>query len=98
MKFSIAALTLAAALAVSGTAEASRPVPKTVTGCVIGGTFTDGQYTYKVRSRSGSAIVETNIARYEGKLIRIQGSLLPGDVLIERRIKVLSPSCTLTIR
>ena len=98
MKYAPVTAMLIAALAVSGPAEASRPVSKTVKGCVIGGAFTDGQYTYKVRSRSGSSIVETNIARYEGKLIRIQGSLLPGDILIERRIKILSPSCTLTIR
>ena len=98
MKRSTVALALVVTAAIAGPAEASRPVPRTVTGCVIGGAFTDGRYTYKVRSRSGSEIVETDIAPYEGKLIRIQGSLLPGDILIERRIKVLSPSCTLTIR
>ncbi len=93
-------LLLAAVLALAGigAAEASRPVPRTVTGCVIQGTFTDGRYTYKVRTPGGQSLIDTDLTRYEGMRIRIQGSLLPGDVLIQRRIRILSTSCTLSIR
>lgn len=79
-------------------AEASQPVPRAVTGCVIQGTFTDGQYSYKVRSRSGDRIVEMNLTRWEGRKIRIRGSLLPGDILIAGSIRVISPDCRLPIR
>lgn len=91
-------LAAAAGLFAASSADASRPVPRTVTGCVIHGTFTDGQYTYSVRSRSGARIVETDLKRWEGQRIRIRGSLLPGDILIETSIRVLSPNCRVPIR
>jgi hypothetical protein len=50
----------------------SRPVPKTITGCVTDGTLisSDG---YEIRVR------ELNLASYEGKRIQVRGNLLPGD-------------------
>lgn len=64
--------------------EASRPVSKTMTGCVVGGNF------YSVGDRlpgegKRSLVVyritvrDMNLAPYEGKKIRVQGRLLPGD-------------------
>ncbi len=51
---------------------ASRPVPKTITGCVINGSLhsSDG---YEIRVRNH------DLAPYEGKKIMVRGNLLPGD-------------------
>jgi hypothetical protein len=53
-------------------AFASRPVPKTITGCVANGSLhsSDG---YEIWVRN------LNLAPYEGKRIQLRGNLLPGD-------------------
>lgn len=53
-------------------AVASRPVPRTITGCVTSGSLhsSDG---YEIRVRN------LNLAPYEGKRIQLRGNLLPGD-------------------
>jgi hypothetical protein len=51
---------------------ASRPVQKTINGCVINGElYSSDGYTIRVRN--------LNLAPYEGKRIQVRGNLLPGD-------------------
>jgi hypothetical protein len=79
-------LWLAVALAWPLTAGASRPVPRTIQGCVINGIL------YSVRKdlvseRTGKRtvavypirVVDFDVTPFEGKKIRLRGSLSPGD-------------------
>jgi acyl dehydratase len=66
------------ALAVTG-AEASRPVPRKITGCVISGTFVSAD-GYRITVRRASDRRPVDLAPYEGRQVRFQGDLLPGDV------------------
>lgn len=61
-------------LAAADLSWASRPVPRTITGCVIEGILhsSDG---YEIRTR------DLSLEPYEGKRIQVRGSLLPGDIL-----------------
>jgi len=68
----------AAALAMmAATAEASRAVPRTLTGCVENGVFTtkDG-YDITVLGQDNQRV---DLNGYNGMRIRVSGSLLPGD-------------------
>ena len=66
-----------------GAAHASRPVHKTITGCVVSGAFiSDNGYTIRVRHAADRAPVD--LTPYEGRKIRYTGSLLPGDVFFVR--------------
>jgi hypothetical protein len=76
-----------------GEAIASRPVPKTVTACVVKGELTRGPYTYSVRKDTGEALAKVDLAPYEGKRIRVKGYLLPGDILVSKSIEVLEGAC-----
>ncbi len=79
--FVLICLLLAASVCLD--AQASQPVEKTLTGCVIDGQFYhiafdgDGKRpvrAYRIRLRDGTAL-----APYEGKTITVGGMLLPGD-------------------
>jgi hypothetical protein len=64
---------------------ASLPVPKTLTGCVIDGSFysVDDEVSEATGKRSSVVyritVREMDLTPYEGKKIRVQGHLLPGD-------------------
>lgn len=72
-------------------AQASRPVHRKSTGCVLNGrvyTIYDSQTVYRYTlSRPMS------LRRYEGKLIELDGTLLPGDRFTPRthHFKTLGP-------
>lgn len=85
-----AALIVSATVALAATAEASRPVPRTITGCVSAGVFTsdDG---YVIRAR-GAGFEEYDLSRFEGRRISVQGMLSPGDLFaVKRRPRDLGP-------
>lgn len=71
--------------------SASRPVPRTIAGCVIGGAFisSDG-YTIRPRDADGRA---TDLRPLEGRAVTISGDLLPGDAFIVRAAPVDSGPC-----
>ncbi|MCB1537181.1 MAG: hypothetical protein KDJ44_21360 [Rhodoblastus sp.] len=73
-----AAVIAADVLACGAPALASRPVPRTITGCVNGGVFTsdDG---YVIRAR-GPGFREYDLSRFEGRRIVVRGMLSPGDL------------------
>lgn len=66
--------------------EASMPVRKTLTGCVVGGRFfsimTDPQTGKPVKAYPIQIQQNFDIPSYEGKTISVSGSLLPGDRFI----------------
>lgn len=77
---------------------ASRPVARTLTGCVVGGTF------YSVAegaARPGSStpvvyritVRDMDLSRFEGQKLQIQGHLAPGDRFTPDRnsLRVLGP-------
>lgn len=88
-------LTMSAAvvalLATASMAEASRPVRKTITGCVSSGRLTsDNGYYIRVRESFGGP--ELDLGRYNGRRIRVRGLLSPGDrFVIESGPDVLGP-------
>ncbi len=75
-----AVLTIALGSGGIDAALASKPVPKTIVGCVIGGSFvsSDG-YDIHPRQANGEAI---DLHSFEGHSLTISGNLLPGDALI----------------
>lgn len=65
-------------------ANASEPVRRTLVGCVTNGEFiTSDGYSIRPRHADGR---EFDLRRFEGRKIRIVGDLLPGDVLIVKRL------------
>ncbi|MBM4275929.1 MAG: hypothetical protein FJ134_15940 [Deltaproteobacteria bacterium] len=73
---------------------ASRPVPRTLTGCVMNGTL----YTVHKSKHKGVKptvhrikVENFDLAPYEGSKIRLKGNLLPGDIFYPdpRTLKVL---------
>ena len=95
---------LVIALALPLPAPASRPVPRTLEGCVLNGTFFSvykgaatetGPRTVVYRIR----VQNLDLSPYEGKRIRLQGSLSPGDRFAPdpKSLKVLGP-CDLDSR
>ena len=84
-------------------ARASRPVPVTLEGCVIQGVFYAVEKgglasgatqvnAIEIISRNES-VPKMDLSPYEGKKIRLQGSLIPGDKLTPdpKSLKVLGP-------
>ncbi|MEI2734700.1 MAG: hypothetical protein V9G24_07715 [Rhodoblastus sp.] len=74
------AIAALAALVVTGhapVANASRPVPRTITGCVSGGVFTS-ENGYVIRAM-GPEFQDYDLSRFEGRRIRVHGMLTPGD-------------------
>ena len=57
-------------------AEATQPVERTLTGCVIGNTFYSINNSHAYRIRLSQPL---DLTRYEGKTVRIHGWLSPGD-------------------
>lgn len=71
-------------------AFASRPVPVKITGCVKHGVLFSEQTDfgnhvsaggYRIRVTDGRGDV-VNLSRYEGRRIKVAGTLLPGDTFI----------------
>lgn len=93
MKIRLVIATLLVALAPVSQALASRPVPKTVTGCVVKGELIREPYTYSVRRESVGGLVVVDLAPYEGRRIRVKGYLLPGDILVSKSIDTLPGAC-----
>lgn len=87
----VAALALASVAPTES--RASKPVPRTVTGCVIKGELVGDPYVYSVRLQTKDGLERYDLAPYEGRLIRVKGSLLPGDILIARTVTVVSQAC-----
>lgn len=91
-------IVLVLSLALPLPASASRPVPRTLEGCVINGAFFSvykGASTetgkrdiaYRIR------VQNLDLSPYEGKKIRLQGRLSPGDRFTPepKSLKVLGP-------
>ena len=80
-KFTLLAM-LCATLVMPTTVWASLPVSFTVTGCVRDGVFVSEKYTFKYGSQvDGAGWRSKSLSAYEGKTIRIDGMLMPGDYL-----------------
>lgn len=80
-----------AALAGIAPAVASKPVPKTIFGCVLNGSFvsSDG-YEIHPRDVDGKAV---DLGRLEGHQVAISGELLPGDAFILKKPPADSGPC-----
>lgn len=89
----VAALATAAAWAGIAPAFASKPVPKTIVGCVFNGTFvsSDG-YDIHPRDANGK---EVDLRPFEGHTVTISGDLLPGDAFIVEKPLRDTGSCTM---
>lgn len=79
-------------------AAASSPVLRTLTGCVLGGSFYSIHEGASPTGQSAPTVYritvqDMDLGPCEGKRIRIQGHLLPGDRFIPERssLKVLGP-------
>lgn len=64
--------------------EASRPVSRTMIGCVVGGNLYSVGNRFPGEEKRSLVVYritvrDLNLAPYEGKKIRVQGRLLPGD-------------------
>ena len=74
----------------AGPSNASRPVPRTIQGCVINGVFIshDG---YRIRVWHARR-EPVDLSAYEGKEIRYFGSLLPADnYYVKTALTVIGP-------
>lgn len=85
-------------LATSFTAEASRPVERTLTGCVIENRFYSAspEKAYPIRLSQ-----PVDLKPYEGKSVRIKGWLHPGDLFSikdETVIQIMSDTCDARLR
>ena len=74
-------------------AVASKPVPKTIVGCVFNGTFvsSDG---YDIRPSYADG-KEVDLRPFEGHQVTISGDLLPGDAFIVKKPPRDSGPCTM---
>jgi hypothetical protein len=89
----LALLAAACGLLAIAPALASAPVPRTIVGCVTSGSFisSDG---YHIRPRYAGGN-ELDLLPYEGRKVRIEGALLPGDLMIvKKRPRDLGPCKT----
>lgn len=80
----LAGIAMIAAFAWVKDAAASRPVSKTLSGCVIGGTFYSVEESLPGEKKGAPTVYritvrEMDLAPYEGKKVVIKGQLLPGD-------------------
>lgn len=83
---------LALCLACFGDAAlASRPVPKTIQGCVVGGAFISSN-GYRIRVRD-TAHAPVDLTPYEDMEIRYFGHLLPGDIYYVREAPAVLGPC-----
>lgn len=73
----IALLSVAGGLAATA-AQASLPVKRTMTGCVVDGTLiSEDGYRIDVRDRDTNQSLD--LSRFDDQQVRVSGSLLPGD-------------------
>ncbi|MEM5788389.1 MAG: hypothetical protein AAGU11_13835 [Syntrophobacteraceae bacterium] len=79
-KIHISVFVLLLLLAAAGFAHSSKPVYRSITGCVINGEL------YSLRAAGQSSITVyplkvrgLSLKRYEGQKVRVGGYLLPGD-------------------
>ena len=89
-----ACVVFATALLGIAPAIASKPVPKTIVGCVANGIFvsSDG-YEIHPRTADGRAI---DLRPFEGHQVTISGDLLPGDAFIVKEPLADSGPCRTT--
>jgi hypothetical protein len=91
----VATILLGIAVFISGVglAEASRPVRKAIVGCVTDGTLIslDG---YPIRVMNARTRAAVDLSRYEGKKVRLSGSLLPGDIYFTDAAPAVLGACT----
>jgi len=75
-----AMITACVAVALTTPAVASKPVPRSIVGCVMNGTFvsSDG-YDIRPSHPDGKPF---DLLPFEGHAVTIKGGLLPGDILI----------------
>jgi hypothetical protein len=66
-------------LAAISPAFASKPMPKTIVGCVVNGAFIADGYSIRPRYADGR---EADLRSFEGRIVTIKGALLPGDLMI----------------
>jgi hypothetical protein len=69
-----------------GPARASLPVPFVFVGCITGGKFTK-------EGRTGPNLVSPELLRLEGKTVRIEGWLSPGDFFKAQAVFVVDEQC-----
>lgn len=88
-----AVFAVAAALC-NAPAQASKPIPKVIKGCVVNGAFisSDG-YTIRPVNADGKAI---DLQPLEGHAVTMDGDLLPGDLFILKRLPADSGRCETT--
>ena len=74
-------------------ANASKPVPKTIIGCVFNGELvsSDG---YEIRPRYGDGRTP-DLKKLEGRGVSISGDLLPGDAFILNKPPRDTGPCTI---
>ena len=91
---SVCAVIAAAGFAGIAPAAASKPVPKTIVGCVFNGTFvsSDG---YEIHPRNADGR-EVDLRPFEGHQVTISGDLLPGDAFILKKPPADSGPCKTT--
>lgn len=77
--------------------KTSLPASFTVTGCVKDGTFTSGRFSYQVRSYVNGQWQPAALGRYEGKTVRIDGMLAPGDRLGASTFVIVDEKCRLDL-
>ena len=79
----LASVAAASAFAFIAPAVASKPVPKTIVGCVANGIFvsSDG---YEIRPSNADGR-EFDLRPFEGHQVTISGDLLPGDAFILKK-------------
>lgn len=78
-----------AVLAIAGfptTAQASLPVPYAVVGCILNGTF-------KSNGLTSNSLVDPAIKALEGKTIRVEGYLSPGDRFSAASVFIVDERC-----
>jgi hypothetical protein len=99
--FSLIILVVSLSLAVS--ASASKPFTETLEGCVIKGVFYSVEKGVATETGPGTQVYRMeakkpdfspyDLSAYEGKKIRVQGRLHPGDLFMPdpKTLKVLGP-------
>lgn len=74
-------------------ASATQPVSKIVLGCVQAGRLSADGYVYRLTHNDNTEFRDIDLTGFEGKTVRVEGQLLPGDVLVADTIKVIAEDC-----
>jgi hypothetical protein len=69
-----------------GTTQASLPVPYAIVGCIEGGSF-------RSQGFAGRSLVSAELKALEGKTIRIEGLLSPGDAFVASALYIVHEQC-----